>query len=214
MARAGFKQTLDLFSPPSCFCSSQRNHFQLAVEVQDKRGDGPRQGHNYHRLGFNHTLLRLLSAHYLTPNTTAPLPETGQFSPLMSLRILAVMDNHRRGGGSESWDIIIHHILSHLIFFFFCSRYPFLFLYFGLLISLKMCQFDLSLTKPWMIYVKRLQEEKEVKQDLRDSFKVANLQLTWATCIRYHLNDCWINNTLFEKSLEMSRDTSNIIKGN
>lgn len=41
-----------------------------------------------------------------------------------------------------------------------------------------MCQFDSSLTKPWMIYVKRLQEEKEVKQDLRDSFKVANLQLT------------------------------------
>lgn len=118
MARAGFKQTLDLFPPPSCFCSSQRNHFQLEVEVQDERGAVPRQWHNYHRLGFNHTLLRLLSAHYLTPNTTAPLPETGQFSPLMSLRILAVMDNHRRDGGSESWDIIIHHILSHLIFFF------------------------------------------------------------------------------------------------
>lgn len=91
---AGFKQTLDLFPSPSSFCSSQRNLFQLAVEVQDKRGAVPSRWHNYHRLGFNHTLLKILSAHYLTPNTTAPLPQTGQFRPLMPLWILPVMDNH------------------------------------------------------------------------------------------------------------------------
>lgn len=72
----------------------QRNLFQLAAEVQDKRGAVPSRWHNYHRLGFNHTLLKILSAHYLTPNTTAPLPQTGQFRPLMPLRILPVMDNH------------------------------------------------------------------------------------------------------------------------
>lgn len=41
--RAGFKQTLDLFPPPPCLCSSHRNHFQLAVEVQDERGVVPRR---------------------------------------------------------------------------------------------------------------------------------------------------------------------------
>lgn len=36
-------------------------------------------------------------------------------------------------------------------------------------------------------------EKKGVRQDLRDSFKVAKLQLTRVACIGYHLNDCWIN---------------------
>ena len=40
--------------------------------------------------------------------------------------------------------------------------------------------------------------EKRVRQDLRDSFKVAELQLTQVTCIGYHLNDCW-NNKRFLK---------------
>lgn len=70
----------------------------------------------------------------------------------------------------------------------------------SLLISLKMCQFDSSLTKLWMIYVKRLWEKKRVRQDLRDSFKVATLQLTRVTCIGYHLNDCWINKRFLKNS--------------
>lgn len=42
--------------------------------------------------------------------------------------------------------------------------------------------------------------EKRRRQDLRDSFKVAKLQLTWVTCIGFHLNDCWINKLFLKVS--------------
>lgn len=121
--------------------------------------------------GFNRALLALLAAHYLTPNTTARAPETGQFSLLTPLREASRHSQQivtEKGGSKvraeERVLVIIHHILS-LLFFFPCSLYPF-FLFFipllcELLISLKMCQFDSGRTKPPMICVKRLRERKE-----------------------------------------------------
>lgn len=114
-------------------------------------------------------------------------------------------DGQKKGG--RTWerrgaDIIMHHILA-LLFLFFPSPVSFFIpLLCSLLISLNMCQFDSSLTKLWMIYVKRLREKKRGKRDLRDSFKVTTLQLTRLTCIGYHLNDCWINKRFFENLLK------------
>lgn len=61
--------------------------------LSTSRGGLGKLWHNYSWLGFNHSLLGLLSAHYLRANTDAPLCETDQFILRMSLTKPAITHN-------------------------------------------------------------------------------------------------------------------------
>lgn len=74
------------------------------------------------------------------------------------------------------------------VFFFFSVFIPFYSFTLCTFNKSEKCQFDLSLTKLWMIYVKRLQEKKRFERQFQGSEASINLSYLYRISFEWLLN--------------------------